>query len=151
MRTGLFYFDSTLWDVLPAVYDDMAAALTQHYPALRAPDNFLTFASWIGGDRDGNPNVTTDVTIETLRLHRGLALEKHRVNTRRLDRSLSISDDLAPVSDELATAVRAYGELNAHLAYLRDRYPNETYRLHAAQLGADLAEASAGDLSLIHI
>jgi hypothetical protein len=42
--------------------------------------------------------------------------------------------------------VRAYGELNAHLAYLRDRYPNETYRLHAAQLGADLAEASAGDM-----
>ena len=46
VRTGLFYFDSTLWDVLPAVYDDMAAALTQHYPALRPPDNFLTFASW---------------------------------------------------------------------------------------------------------
>ena len=146
VRTGLFYFDSTLWDVLPAIYDDMTAALARHYPALRSPDNFLTFASWIGGDRDGNPNVTTDVTIETLRLHRGLALEKHRLNTRRLDRSLSISDDLAPVSEELAAAVRAYGELNAHLAYLRDRYPSETYRLHAAQLGADLAEASAGDM-----
>jgi phosphoenolpyruvate carboxylase len=78
VRTGLFYFDNTLWDVLPAIYDDMAAALARHYPALRPPDNFLTFASWIGGDRDGNPNVTTDVTIETLRLHRGLALEKHR-------------------------------------------------------------------------
>ena len=146
VRTGLFYFDNTLWDVLPAVYDDMATALAQHYPGLQPPDRFLTFASWIGGDRDGNPNVTSDVTIETLRLHRGLALEKHRVNTRRLDRSLSISDDLAPVSDEMAAAVRAYGELNAHLAYLRERYPNETYRLHAAQLGADLAEASAGDM-----
>ncbi len=146
VRTGLFYFDNTLWDVLPGVYEHMAAALAQHYPGLQPPDRFLTFGSWIGGDRDGNPSVTSDVTIETLRLHRGLALEKHRVNTRRLDRSLSISDDLAPVSDELAAAVRAYGELNAHLAYLRDRYPSETYRLHAAQLGADLAEASAGDM-----
>ncbi len=146
VRTGLFYFDHTLWDVLPAVYEHMAAALAQHYPDLRPPDRFLTFGSWIGGDRDGNPNVTTDVTIETLRLHRGLALEKHRAATRGLDRSLSISDDLAPVSPALAEAVRAYGELNAHLAYLRDRYPNETYRLHTAQLATDLAEASAGDM-----
>ena len=35
VRTGLFYFDTTLWDVLPAVYRDMAAALARHYPALR--------------------------------------------------------------------------------------------------------------------
>ena len=146
VRTGLFYFDNTLWDVLPALYEDMAAALAQHYPALRPPDRFLTFGSWIGGDRDGNPNVTAGVTVETLRLHRGLALEKHRAATRALDRSLSISDKLAPVAGTLEEAVTAYGALNTHLAYLRDRYPNETYRLYAAQLGADLAEASAGDM-----
>ena len=146
VRTGLFYFDNTLWNVLPAIYEHMSAALARHYPTLSPPDRFLTFGSWIGGDRDGNPNVTTAVTIETLRLHRGLALEKHRAATRQLDRSLSISDDLAPVSEALAAAVRAYGELNAHLAYLRDRYPSETYRLHAAQLGVDLAAASAGDM-----
>ena len=146
VRTGLFYFDTTLWDVLPRIHHDMAAALERHYPSLQPPDRFLTFGSWIGGDRDGNPNVTTTVTIETLRLHRGLALEKHRANVRRLDRSLSVSDTLAHVPDAMEEAVRAYGELNAHLAYLRDRYPNETYRLYAAQIGADLAEASAGDM-----
>ncbi len=146
VRTGLFYFDTTLWDVLPGVYSDMAAALEQYYPGLRLPDRFLTFGSWIGGDRDGNPNVTTDVTIETLRLHRGLALEKHRTNVRRLDRSLSVSDTLAHVPPELEEAIRTDSELTRHLTYLRDRYPNETYRLFAAQLGADLAEASAGDM-----
>ncbi len=146
VRTGLFYFDTTLWDALPAVYRDMETALARHYPTLRPPDRFLTFASWIGGDRDGNPNVTADVTAETLRLHRGLALEKHRANARRLDRSLSISDDLAAVPNELQNAVNAYDQTNAHLNYLKGRYPNETYRLYAAQLGADLAEASAGDM-----
>jgi phosphoenolpyruvate carboxylase len=50
---------------------DALAPTTRPAPARR----FLTFASWIGGDRDGNPNVTADVTAETLRLHRGLALE----------------------------------------------------------------------------
>ena len=146
VRTGLFYFDQTLWDILPAVYRDMAAAVAQHYPALRPPDHFLSFASWIGGDRDGNPNVTAAVTAETLRLHRGLALEKHRAAARQLDRSLSISNELAGVANEVESAVSQYGEPTGHLAFLRDRYPHETFRHYAAQLGADLAEASAGDM-----
>jgi phosphoenolpyruvate carboxylase len=62
VRTGLFYFDNTLVGRAARHLRDMADALAQYYPALRPPDNFLTFASWIGGDRDGNPNVTTDVT-----------------------------------------------------------------------------------------
>jgi len=146
VRTGLFYFDTTLWDVLPAVYRDMETALAQYYPALRPPDRFLTFGSWIGGDRDGNPNVTAAVTAETLRLHRGLALEKHRAAARRLDRALSISDQLAHVPESVTAAVAAYGEPQGHLAFLRERYPHETYRHLAGQLAADLAEASAGDM-----
>jgi phosphoenolpyruvate carboxylase len=146
VRTGLFYFDNTIWDVLPQVYRDMDAALARHYPALQAPDRFLTFGSWIGGDRDGNPNVTADVTAETLRLHRGLALEKHRAATRLLDRSLSISDKLAPIDPALQTSIDTHEKLVPHLAYLSERYPNETYRLYASQLGADLAEASSGDM-----
>ena len=146
VRTGLFYFDNTLWDALPAVYRDLAAALGQYYPTLRPPDRFLTFASWIGGDRDGNPNVTAAVTAETLRLHRGLALEKHRAAARALDRALSISNRLAVVPDAVDEAVEAYGEPSGHLAFLHDRYPHETYRHLAGQLAADLAEASAGDM-----
>lgn len=146
VRTGLFYFDNTLWDVLPEIYRDMADALARYYPALRPPERFLTFGSWIGGDRDGNPNVTADVTAETLRLHRGLALEKHRADARELDRSLSISERLLPTDEEIRAEIAAYDRLHPHLDYLRERYPHETYRLFAAQLGADLAEASAGDM-----
>jgi phosphoenolpyruvate carboxylase len=146
VRTGLYYIDTTLWDTLPAIYRDAAAALKQHYPSLRMPDRFLTFGSWIGGDRDGNPNVTADVTAETLRLHRGLALERHRAAARTLDRSLSISAELAEVSPALQEAVDRYGEPGGHLAFLRARYPHEPYRHYAAQISADLADASAGDM-----
>ena len=146
VRTGLFYFDTTLWDVVPAIYRDMAAALARYYPNLRPPERFLTFASWIGGDRDGNPNVTAGVSAETLRLHRGLALEKHRAAARNLDRSLSVSERLAEVPEAMHDAVAAQGEPEGHLAFLRARYPHETYRHMAAQLGVDLAEASAGDM-----
>src|SRR5690606_25576428 len=76
VRTGLHFFDTVIWDVAPQVYEAMAAALRRYYPRLEPPSRFLTFGSWIGGDRDGNPNVTTAVTAETLRLHRGLAVER---------------------------------------------------------------------------
>ncbi len=105
VRTSLFYFDNTLWDALPQIYHEMAQALAEFYPGLQAPGRFLTFGSWVGGDRDGNPNVTPAVTAETLRLHRGLAVERHRRAARRLDRLLSLSDRLAPASETLLAAL----------------------------------------------
>lgn len=146
VRTGLYYFDITIWDVLPQIYAEMAKALAEHYPSLTLPPRFLTFGSWIGGDRDGNPNVTADVTAETLRLHRGMAVEQHRTEVRRLDRALSISENLVDISEELFDSLAAARTDSKHVAYLQDRYPNEPYRLRAAILSADLADASAGDM-----
>lgn len=145
VRTGLYYFDTTLWEVVPQIYRQMATALARHFPGLSVPPRFLTYGSWIGGDRDGNPNVTADVTTETLRLHRGLALEKHRAQAQQLDRSLSISEGLADVSPELLQALQAR-EQSDHVSFLKNRYPNEPYRLWAATLSADLAAASGGDM-----
>jgi phosphoenolpyruvate carboxylase len=146
VRTGLYYFDITIWEVLPQIYAEMAKALAEHYPSLSLPSRFLTFGSWIGGDRDGNPNVTADITAETLRLHRGLAVEQHRVEVRRLDRALSVSEQLVNISPELFESLAAAETDSAHVAYLQKRYPNEPYRLRAAILTADLADASAGDM-----
>lgn len=146
VRTGLYYFDITLWDALPSIYEAMREALAVHYPTLTPPERFLTFGSWIGGDRDGNPNVVADVTAETLRLHRGLALERHRAATRVLDRSLSVSDRLTTISPALTTAVSAARDRSEHVAYLQTRYPHEPYRLWAAVLKADLARDSRGDM-----
>ena len=146
VRTGLYYFDITLWETLPQIYKAMAQALAQHYPSLPLPARFLTFGSWIGGDRDGNPNVTADVTAETLRLHRGMAIERHRTQARRLDRALSVSQDLVNVDPALLEALATASTESPHLDYLQRRYPREPYRLWAATLVADLADASAGDM-----
>ena len=146
VRTGLYYFDVTLWDVVPEIYQSATRALKRYYPSLTLPKRFLTFGSWIGGDRDGNPNVTAAVTAETLRLHRGLALERQREQARMLDRSLSMSDQFVNFDPAMLRALGAFDELSDHVAFLYDRYPHEPYRLWAAVLGADLAEASAGDM-----
>ena len=146
VRTGLYYFDVTLWEILPQIYQAMASALRRYYPQLEMPERFISFGSWIGGDRDGNPNVTADVTAETLRLHRGLAVEKFRAEARLLDRSLSISDELIDMDAWLKLSFDNIGAKTDHMGYLRSRYPHEPYRLWAAMLGAALGEASAGDM-----
>jgi phosphoenolpyruvate carboxylase len=146
VRTGLYYVDTTLWDVLPQLYAELSRALAEHYPNLMPPARFLTFGSWMGGDRDGNPFVTSEVTAETLRLHRGLAVERHRAAARQLTRSLSISSELAPISPELTQALSDVHGRSSHITFLQNRYPHEPYRLWAAALADDLAEASAGDM-----
>lgn len=146
VKTGLYYVDTTIWSVIPEVYAAMVQAVVDNYPSLKPPKQFLNFGSWIGGDRDGNPNVTADVTAETLRLHRGLAVEKHRATAVHLNRSLSISDTLAPIEPEFLEALTEVKSQSAHLSFLADRYPNEPYRLWAATLAEQLAEASRGDM-----
>ncbi|VAW39725.1 Phosphoenolpyruvate carboxylase [hydrothermal vent metagenome] len=146
VKTGLYYVDSTIWETVPEVYASMAKAVADSYPSLKPPSRFLTFGSWIGGDRDGNPFVTAGVTAETLRLHRGLAVVQHREMAIKLNRSLTVSDLLTPIQTEFLEALTAVQDRSEHLAFLKKRYPNEPYRLWAAALAEDLSAAAAGDM-----
>jgi phosphoenolpyruvate carboxylase len=101
----------------------------------------------MGGDRDGNPNVTHVVTAETLRLHRGLAVEKHRRTMHELSRRLSMNDQRLAPDAELVAWLDARRPLPGHVTYIEDRYPRELYRLVLSLLANDLAEASRDDMT----
>ena len=146
VRTGLYFVDQVFWEVLPQIYADLEAALEEHYPGLEVPRSWLRLASWIGGDRDGNPNVTVEVTAETLRLHRGLAVEKHRETFQDLARRLSLSANRKQLPDTLEEWYQGRRPLPPHVAYLESRYATEPFRLVLALLGADLAEASRDEM-----
>lgn len=75
-NTGLYFFENTLFDLIPRVYEELESALLEYYPeqSFEIP-SFLTYGSWIGGDRDGNPYVTPEVTKETLGEHQDLVLD----------------------------------------------------------------------------
>ncbi|MGQ9903292.1 MAG: phosphoenolpyruvate carboxylase [Anaerolineae bacterium] len=141
VRTGLWYFNNTLWNALPRLQADLEQALAQHYPGVRAPTRWLTFGSWIGGDRDGNPNVTPAVTAETIILHRRLALDKLREATHELSRLLSLSKRRDSVSTEILEMIVAGRFTSRHVRKLAERYPNEPYRVVLADLTARLTEA----------
>ena len=147
VRTGLYFVDNILWDALARIYADLDAALAQHYPGLAAPPRWLTLASWIGGDRDGNPNVTTAVTAETLRLHRGLAVERHRAELQELARRLSLDVHRVPPPRELQIWLESRHPLPARVAYLETRYADEPYRLILSLLASDLEYASQDDMT----
>jgi phosphoenolpyruvate carboxylase len=92
VRNGLYFFETSLWDVVPRLYRDIELAIAETWPGtvLEVP-SFLRFGSWIGGDRDGNPGVTAAVTEHALRLHKDVALALYEGSLRALQRHLSVS------------------------------------------------------------
>ncbi len=147
VRTGLYFVDAVFWEALPRMAAELAAALHEHYPALGAPSRWLSLASWIGGDRDGNPSVVAPVTAETLRLHRGLAVERHRQSLQELARRLSVSGRRYPPPAALTAWLEGRRPLPAHVAYLEDRYGGEPYRLALSLLATELEAASHEDMT----
>jgi phosphoenolpyruvate carboxylase len=144
---GLYYFESTLFDLAPVIRRRLRRALEHEYPdASFEVGTVVRFGSWIGGDRDGNPYVTARVTEDTLREHQGLVL---RLYQRALDRMRG----LLSTSEGLGTSAALRDSIEADTAVLpdearraRDRYPRQPYRVKMAlvyrKLGATLESAS---------
>jgi len=126
---GLHFFDETLFEKAPEMLDLLDDALDRYYPgqSFELPP-FFQFGSWIGGDRDGNPYVTTKVTAWTLRQNAFASLKHYRARLVELARTLSITERALPVPDtfrnELTLALEASGEADAISA----RNPGEPYR-----------------------
>ncbi len=147
VRTTLYFVGQVFWTALPLIHEHLQAALDESFPGLGLRRAWLRLASWIGGDRDGNPYVTAEVTAETLRLHRGLAVETHRQNLQDLARRLSVSSRRVPLPEELVSWLEQRRSLPPHIAQIRQRYPFEPYRVILSLLAADLAEASQDDMT----
>ncbi len=146
VRTGLYYIDSVFWSVIPWIYSDLDEALAKYYPGVTAHKTWLRLASWMGGDRDGNPFVTVEVTAETYRLHRGLAVENLRRHLKDLSRHLSISRRRLGIPQSLQAWIDSRQPLPEHVQYIADRYNAEPYRLILSLLAADLEAASSEDM-----
>lgn len=147
IRTGIFHFYATLWQVIPHIYDTLAVVLARYYPNLSAPERFLSFGTWIGGDRDGNPFVTTEASAEALQRYRRAAAEQHSRVMHTLSRSLSTSERLVPVSPELIQLLETYRpHFSDHVARISRRYPSETYRIITTHLAEQLDAVQQEDV-----
>ena len=101
------YVAGTLWQVVPQLFRDLRTGLRRNYGNYPfRVGRFVRFGTWIGGDRDGNPFVTAEVTRQTLELLRGDALRRHLEACRDLENRLSLSDRYHTVETAVAAAVR---------------------------------------------
>ena len=155
VREGLYFFDTTLFDLLPDIYSELNNALKREYPDSRFSEGeedasdrlptFLRYGSWIGGDRDGNPFVTQDVTEDALRQQKEQALELYRRTVVGMYGHLSVAHTRGAFSQEFLDSLaedldRAPASDKARL----DRFSLEPYRqkmiLIYRRLGATLAQ-----------
>ena len=113
-------FQPVLWATVPRVFRELREAVATSFPNgdVEIP-NVLSFGSWMGGDRDGHPFVTPDITAQTCQWLRAAALASHLEIGRSLADSLSISRRQSPacelLEERIEAARRTWPELAAEL------------------------------------
>ena len=144
---GLVYFASTLHLVVPELYRELEAAVEECYPGEAIPvPPLLTFGSWMGGDRDGNPNVTAAVTAEALEMMRTACLHLLEGRIELLAQRVSLSDRLVDRAPELEAALAALAVLFPdEAARLEARNPEEPYRRFFSLLVARVRATRVGN------
>ena len=111
IETGLRYYPAAFLEVIPKVNADVRAALRARWPdANLLAEPILRPGSWIGGDRDGNPNVTADVVRLATSSAAYTALAHYFGEIAALEEELSMSARLVQVSDELVALAGACDE-----------------------------------------
>ena len=145
IKMGLDYYPSVLFETLPQLYDELASDFREAFAGeLSAPalPRLLRFGSWIGGDRDGNPNVTPECTREALQIARQTIVDFYVDKIEDLIWRLTSSTLQANVSTELTEALNRYAETISAPGLHPDRHPpNEIYRRYLDYVLARLVAA----------
>ncbi len=111
IKMGLDYYDVSIFETLPVLYREISQALGATYGLEIEPHELplvLRFGSWIGGDRDGNPFVTPQVTHDAIELARGHLLIYYLGRLQEVIDLLTTSAQQRPVSEELLKRLKAY-------------------------------------------
>ncbi|MFI4894370.1 MAG: phosphoenolpyruvate carboxylase [Phycisphaerales bacterium JB058] len=108
IRNGIYFLTTTIWDIVPRLAGDLARAIGEDESAADLPA-YLSYRTWIGGDRDGNPKVTAEVTRQAFHAMRESAVKLWDASLYALQRELSVSEKLVDI-DLPAGRCRALSE-----------------------------------------
>ena len=145
LERSLFFLEG-LWNVVPRLWADLENAVGEFYPGLEWDGKqILSFGTWIGGDRDGNPFVTAAVTVATLERLREFTLSKHLDYCSRLQDALTQSSVLVKFSPELEERLEVYSrEFSGLKRYFSEIPAEESYRRFLICVEWRLKQTKAG-------
>ncbi|MBD5787987.1 phosphoenolpyruvate carboxylase [Cellulosimicrobium terreum] len=153
VRTALGVFDATMFDTFPAVYrrlDDwlLGDEAGREEPLVRP---FVSLGTWIGGDRDGNPNVTAEVTRQAAAIAADRALAALEQQTRSVGRKLTLEQDGTPASDGLRALWERQRRLSeAMTVSASEASPHEPHRAVMLVVADRIAATRARDADLAY-
>jgi len=150
---GLYFFNENLFDVVPQLLGKISRAFSKQFPGevFEVP-SFFQFGSWIGGDRDGNPYVTSEVTRRALCATRLASLTRYRSRLLDLVRTLSIEDHALELPESFRRAVAEAIDATTQGEALAVRNRGEIFRQFVgcmmAKLDTTIARAEAVDSAM---
>lgn len=126
----------SLFDVVPRIYRELETGLRRVYPehVWNVP-SFLRFGSWIGGDRDGHPNVTAQVTAEAVLFQQGTVLQHYITRMDELWLKLSHSDYYLTPSEEFRASIAQDAAIFPEVSLVPEHEP---YRAKCRLISAKL-------------
>ena len=137
---ALYYLDDLFRQTVPEVLNDFAREMKRLDIEIPVTARPLSFGSWIGGDRDGNPNVTAQVTRDAMVLQVGHAIRVTIAAMDQLRQMLSVSTKITGATPELSASV---AEDLKHIPEFESRFKRlnieEPYRLKATAIVHRLA------------
>ena len=135
-----FYLADVLYRVLPVYYEDLSAAFATQFGGAGELPTVLRFASWVGGDMDGNPNVGADTIAAALATQRSLIIARYRKDIAHLGSVLSQSTSRVGVDAAVRDRIDDYRlRLPKAAARLKARHVDMPYRSLLALMSARLA------------
>jgi phosphoenolpyruvate carboxylase len=115
IRMALDYYEASLFDTLPVLYTEVSAAIAAEYGpdggeprSIAELPKMVSFGSWIGGDRDGNPFVTPETTRDALLMAQSLLQMHYRRRLQDIFEQLGSSTQQVPVSAEVEELLQCY-------------------------------------------
>ncbi|NNE71412.1 MAG: phosphoenolpyruvate carboxylase [Rhodothermales bacterium] len=144
---GLYFLKETIWDTLPSIYEDLRRASRWHFDTDLRDIAPIQFRSWIGSDRDGNPFVTPETTINTFLRQRQTAIRLFTDELRQVRRVLSVSENQAEIPALLTESLKKDASEVTLPPIVLQQFEREPYRLKLSYVMARLHVLSQDPLA----
>ena len=153
VRTLMSVFDETLFRLVPAVYREFSAALDADETGAHPPPApaFLRFGSWVGGDRDGNPQITAHVTRETMLIQSEHILRGLEAAATRIGSGLTADAETTTPDQPFLSRLRSAQEIGGgRAAAIEARSPGEPFRQFLLIAAERIEATRRGEVSLAY-